>query len=37
LTADPFVNAANGDLRLNEEAGGGELCRGTAMEAPELL
>lgn len=27
LTADPFVDAANGDFRLNNNAGGGALCR----------
>ncbi len=28
LTADPFVDAANGDFRLNMNAGGGALLRG---------
>jgi hypothetical protein len=37
LTADPFVDAANGDFRLNKEAGGGLLCRGTALKAPDSL
>lgn len=30
LTADPYVNAANGDFRLNNTAGGGAACRGAA-------
>lgn len=31
LTADPFVDAANNDFRLNAAAGGGALCRGVGM------
>lgn len=30
LTADPFVDAANGDFRLNGTAGGGAACRSAA-------
>jgi hypothetical protein len=29
ITADPWVNAASGDFRLNNTAGGGALLRGT--------
>ena len=35
VTADPFVNAAGLDFRLNNAAGGGALLRGTGM--PSLL
>jgi hypothetical protein len=31
LTANPFVNAATADFRLNTTAGGGALCRGTGI------
>ena len=34
LTADPFVNAAGSDFRLNNTAGGGALLRGSAMPFP---
>lgn len=34
LTADPFVDAANGDFRLNDAAGGGRLCKFAGLEAP---
>lgn len=32
LTADPFVDADNGDFRLNNAAGGGALLRGAAAQ-----
>lgn len=35
LTADPFVNAAAGDFRLNDVAGGGALLKGTGW--PQTL
>ncbi len=31
LTADPFVDAANGDFRLNNHPSGGLLCRGAGL------
>jgi hypothetical protein len=31
LTADPFVNAATGDFRLNNNAGGGAAARGAGL------
>lgn len=31
LTADPFVDAANGDFNLNNAAGGGAVLRGTQI------
>lgn len=34
LTADPFVDAANGDFRLNKAAGGGALLRGLGFTFP---
>lgn len=33
LTADPFVDSANGDFRLNTTAGGGAACRGAGRGA----
>lgn len=35
LTADPFVNSAAGDFRLNDVAGGGALLKGTGW--PQAL
>lgn len=32
LTEDPFIDAANGDFRLNTAAGGGELCRAAGLD-----
>lgn len=34
LTADPFVNSAASDFRLNTTAGGGAACRGVALTIP---
>lgn len=34
LTADPFVDAANGDYSLNNVAGGGADCRGVQIVTP---
>lgn len=34
LTQDPFVDAANGDFRPNDAAGGGRLCKFMGLEAP---
>ena len=31
LTADPFIDVANGDFRLNNVAGGGLLCRAAGL------
>lgn len=31
LTAGPFVNAASGDFRLNQNPGGGAACRGAGI------
>lgn len=31
LTADPYIDAANGDFRLNNAAGGGALCRNAGV------
>lgn len=31
LTADPFVDAANGDFTLNNDPGGGALCKAAAF------
>jgi len=33
LTATPFMNAASGDFRLNDNAGGGAACRGVGLPA----
>lgn len=33
LTGSPFVDAANGDFRLNNTAGAGQACRGTGRGA----
>jgi hypothetical protein len=37
LTEDPFVDAANGDLRLNDSPGGGALARRAGVRVPALL
>lgn len=34
LTQSPFVDAANGDFRLNDEPGGGRLCKGIGIISP---
>lgn len=34
LTADPFVDAANGNFALNSTAGGGALCKGVGLIPP---
>ena len=36
LTADPFVDAANGDFNINNDAGGGALLRSQAVEIPSI-
>jgi len=37
LTEDPFIDAANGNFRRNNKAGGGLLLKAAAMDAPALL
>lgn len=34
LSQSPFVDAANGDFRLNDEPGGGRLCKGIGVISP---
>jgi hypothetical protein len=34
LNQSPFVNAANGDFRLNDEPSGGRLCKGVGAMSP---
>lgn len=36
LTENPFIDSSNFDFRLNNNTGGGALCRGAALSFPQI-